>query len=128
MSSIRTALSKARGLGSSHSGVRHWWVQRVSAVALVPLTLWFVASLVAQFGASYNSVTSWLASPATATLMCIYLAAIFYHSQLGLQVIIEDYVHNEVIKMASLLVLQMFNILLAVAAILSVIIILVGAA
>lgn len=128
MSSIRSALANARGLGSAKTGVGHWWAQRVSAVALVPLTLWFVASLASQLGADYASVTDWLSSPLQASLMVIYLAAIFYHSQLGLQVIIEDYVHTESIKMASLIVLQLANILLAVAAILSVIMILVGAA
>lgn len=128
MSSIRSALGEARGLGSSKTGVAHWWAQRVSAVALVPLTLWFVACLASQLGASYSSVTNWLASPLQASLLAIYLAAIFYHSQLGLQTIIEDYVHTESIKIASLIALQLTNILLAVAAIFSVIMILVGAA
>ena len=128
MSSIRSSLAQARGLGSAKVGVAHWWAQRVSAVALVPLTLWFVACLASQFGADYASVTEWLSSPLQASLLAIYLAAIFYHSQLGLQVVIEDYVHIESVKIAALIALQLTNILLAVAAIFSVIMILVGAA
>ncbi|MBS62795.1 succinate dehydrogenase, hydrophobic membrane anchor protein [Salinisphaera sp.] len=128
MSSIRSSLASARGLGSAKTGVSHWWFQRVSAVALVPLTLWFVACLASQLGADYSSVTDWLSSPLQASLLAIYLAAIFFHSQLGLQTIIEDYVHHEGAKMALLIGLQLLNILLAVAAIFSVIMILVGAA
>lgn len=128
MSSIRSALSSARGLGSAKSGVAHWWAQRVSAIALVPLTLWFVACLASQFGAGYASLTDWLSSPFQASLLSIYLAAIFYHSQLGLQVVIEDYVHTEYLRLAAIIALQLINILLAVAAIISVLMILVGAA
>lgn len=128
MSSIRSSLAHARGLGSAKTGVGHWWAQRVSAVALVPLTLWFVACLASQLGADHASVTAWLSSPIQASLLALYLAAIFYHSQLGLQVVVEDYVHNESAKMAALIALQLGNILLAVAAIFSVIMILVGAA
>ncbi|KEZ77712.1 succinate dehydrogenase, hydrophobic membrane anchor protein [Salinisphaera hydrothermalis] len=128
MSSIRSSLANARGLGSAKTGTSHFWAQRVSAVALVPLTLWFVACLASQFGASYASVTNWLSSPFQASLLAIYLAAIFYHSQLGLQTIVEDYIHHEGIKMATLIALQLINILLAVAAIVSVLMILVGAA
>lgn len=128
MSSIRSSLAGARGLGSAKSGTGHFWAQRVSAIALVPLTLWFVACLASQFGASYSSVTDWLSSPFQASLLAIYLAAIFYHSQLGLQTIIEDYVHVESVKIGSLIALQLINILLGVSAIVSVLMILVGAA
>ncbi|MDA3921542.1 MAG: succinate dehydrogenase, hydrophobic membrane anchor protein [Salinisphaera sp.] len=128
MSSIRSSLAGARGLGSAKSGTGHFWAQRVSAIALVPLTLWFVACLASQFGASYSSVTNWLSSPFQASLLAIYLAAIFYHSQLGLQTIIEDYVHMEAAKIGALISLQLINILLAVSAIVSVLMILVGAA
>src|SRR5699024_1060251 len=110
------------------SGTGHFWSQRVSAVALVPLTLWFVISLVAHVGADYASVTSWLSSPLVAVLMIVYLAAIYYHSQLGLQVVAEDYIHTEWLKMATIVVLQFINILLAVAAIISVLMIVLGAA
>lgn len=128
MSSIRSSLATARGLGSAKSGTGHHWAQRVSAVVLVPLTLWFVACLAAQFGASYASVTDWLSSPFQAALLALYLAAIFYHSQLGLQVVVEDYVHNEIIKLATLIGLQLINLVMGAAAIVSVLMILVGAA
>ncbi|ROO32775.1 succinate dehydrogenase, hydrophobic membrane anchor protein [Salinisphaera japonica] len=128
MSSIRSSLAGARGLGSAKTGTGHFWAQRVSAIALAPLTLWFVACLASQFGASYESVTAWLSSPIQASLLAIYMAAIFYHAQLGLQTILEDYVHAEGIKMASMIGLQLLNILLAVSAVVSILMILVGAA
>ncbi|NNC23031.1 succinate dehydrogenase, hydrophobic membrane anchor protein [Salinisphaera sp. USBA-960] len=122
----QSPLAGARGLGSAKTGVTHWWMQRVTAVALVPLTLWFVASLAAHLGADYASVMNWLTSPLSATLMMIYLAAIFYHAQLGLQVIVEDYVHTEFVKFALIIGLQFANTLLGVASIVSVFILLTG--
>lgn len=126
--SIRSPLARARGLGSAKSGVEHWWGQRVSAVALVPLSLWFVASLLAHVGADYASVIAWLSAPLPAVLMILYLAALFHHSQLGLQVVIEDYVHTPSLKFASIIVLQFANVLLAVAAVVSVLMIVFGGA
>lgn len=124
--SRRSPLAGARGLGSAKTGVDHWWTQRVSAAALVPLTLWFVASLIAHLGADYTSVTNWLTSPFSATLMMLYLAAIYYHAQLGLQTVVEDYVHTELTKLTMLIGLQFFNTLLAVASVVSVFILLAG--
>lgn len=126
--SIRSPLAIARGLGSAKSGVEHWWLQRLTAVALVPLTLWFVICLIANVGADYESVIAWLSSPVQAVLMILYLSALFYHSQLGLQVVVEDYVHAPLLKMATIVVLQFANILLAVLAIVSVLMIVLGAA
>lgn len=118
--SIRTPLARARGLGSAKDGVGHWWAQRVSAVALVPLTLWFVAAVAAHAGAGHQAVVAWLSSPAVAVVLVLYLAALFYHSQLGLQVVVEDYVHGEWLKRATLVVLQFAHIALAAAAIFAV--------
>lgn len=115
--SIQSPLARARGLGSAKDGVGHWWAQRVTAVALVPLTLWFVYSLAAQVGGDHAAVTAWLSSPVNAVIMVLYLAAIFYHSQLGLQVIVEDYVHGEAVKLVTLVLLQFANIVLGVSAI-----------
>lgn len=126
--SIRTPLANARGLGSAKSGVEHWWVQRLTAVALVPLTIWFIISLLSHVGTDYANVIAWLSSPIQAMLMILYLTAIFYHSQLGLQVVIEDYVHTEWLKITSIVVLQFANILLAVLSILSVLMIVLGGA
>lgn len=128
MSSIRSALANARGLGSAKSGTAQFWAQRVTAVALVPLTLWFVASLASRFGADYESLTDWLSSPIQATLLAVYLIAIFHHIQLGLQSIIADYIHNDAVKLTVTIAVQLFSYLLAAASIISVIMIFVGAA
>jgi succinate dehydrogenase / fumarate reductase membrane anchor subunit len=126
MSSIRSSLANARGLGSAKTGTGHFWAQRVTAVALVPLSLWFVANLAVQFGASYASVTDWLSSPFQAGLLALYLAMIFYHSQLGLRTIVEDYVHNDPLKMGTVILLQLINALMGAAAIVSVLVIAMG--
>ena len=104
--SLRSPLAAARGLGSAKSGTHHWWLQRVTAVALVPLTIWFVIGLIVHAGAPYEEMRAWIGSPITATLMISLLFAMFYHAQLGLQVVIEDYIHAETCKMAMLLVMK----------------------
>ena len=96
-----SALYRARGLGSAHSGAHHWLVQRVTAVALIPLSIWFLAALVAQVVGGHASATAWLGSPVVAILMILLLVALFQHLRLGLQVIIEDYVHSDRIKFAA---------------------------
>lgn len=91
---MRTPLARAIGLGSAKGGVGAWWAERVSAVALVPLTLWLAASIVAHIGSDYATFIVWLKTPFTAILMILFLIALFYHTALGLQVVIEDYVHS----------------------------------
>lgn len=118
--SIRTPLARAKGLGSAKDGVGHWWAQRVSALALVPLTLWFVFSVVSHAGAGHEAVVAWLSSPPVAVAAVLYLAALFYHSQLGLQVVVEDYVHGEWLKLATLVALQFAHVVLAAASIFAV--------
>jgi len=103
MTDHRTALGRARGLGSAKEGVAHWWVQRVTAVLLIPLVLWFVASLLAHLGADYTGVIAWLHEPLTYGLMVLLLGAMFWHAALGLQVVVEDYVHDEAAKLAVIL-------------------------
>ncbi|MCK5424950.1 MAG: succinate dehydrogenase, hydrophobic membrane anchor protein [Emcibacter sp.] len=90
--SMNTPISKVRGLGSAKSGTEHWWMQKIAAVALVPLTIWFVASLVQMTSADYFTVRTWLASPVSATLMLMYIVIGLYHLRLGLQAVVEDYV------------------------------------
>jgi succinate dehydrogenase / fumarate reductase, membrane anchor subunit len=90
---MRTPLARAMGLGSAKEGVEHWWAERVSAVALIPLTLWFVASIIAQTGSDYAAFIAWLSMPITSIMMILLLVALFYHTALGLQVVIEDYRH-----------------------------------
>lgn len=90
----RSPIARARGLGSAKGGVEHWWAERVTAVALVPLTIWFAASMIAVAGGDHASFLEWLGSPISSACMVLLLIALFYHMALGLQVVIEDYVHS----------------------------------
>ena len=103
---MRSPLARAMGFGSAKDGVEHWWMQRVSAVALVPLTLWFVASIIAHTGNDYATFIVWLRTPLASILMILLLIALFYHTALGLQVVIEDYVHSGV-KFAALVAVRL---------------------
>lgn len=117
---MRTPLGRALGLGSAKEGVGHWWAQRMSALALVPLTVWFVASLVAMAGADYFSIRDWIGSPVVAGLLVLVIVATFYHTALGLQVIIEDYVHHPAVKVAGLLAVNAAAAVLALTGVLAV--------
>jgi len=114
--SLQTPLARARGLGSAKSGLKHWWYQRLTAVALVPLSLWFVSFVIEAAGADYDMVVDSLKSPATAALMIAFIGASFYHAQLGLQVVIEDYVHIEWLKVAAIISVQLAAVLLGLMA------------
>lgn len=92
--SVRSPLGRALGLGSAKGGVEHWWIERVPAVALVPLTVWFTASIVALAGSDHAAVIAWLRMPYATVFMVLLLIALFYHMALGLQVVIEDYSHT----------------------------------
>jgi succinate dehydrogenase / fumarate reductase membrane anchor subunit len=91
---MRTPLARATGLGSAKAGAGPWWAERVSAIALVPLSLWFVAGIIAHAGSDYVRFIAWMQSPVTAILMILLLLIMFRHTALGLQVVIEDYVHS----------------------------------
>jgi succinate dehydrogenase / fumarate reductase membrane anchor subunit len=91
---MRSPLARAIGLGSAKEGVRDWWAERVSAIALIPLTLWFAAAIIAHSGSDYVTFIGWIRGPLTATLMILLLIALFHHTALGLKVVIEDYVHS----------------------------------
>ena len=118
--SFRTPLGRVRGLGSAKDGTGHWWMQRLTALALVPITVWFVVSVIGMAGASYAEFSAWLANPLVAGLFLILIAATFYHAVLGLQVVVEDYLHNEGVKIATLLVIKALGVLLGLTAALSV--------
>ncbi|AZO41570.1 succinate dehydrogenase, hydrophobic membrane anchor protein [Mesorhizobium sp. M7D.F.Ca.US.005.01.1.1] len=90
----RSPLSRATGLGSARKGVGQWWAERVTAIALVPLTIWFLASVVALTGSDHAGVVTWLRTPFATICMMLLLVALFYHMALGLQVVVEDYVHS----------------------------------
>ena len=122
--SRRSPLARVRGLGSAKEGVSHWWAQRITALALVPLALWFVTSVAMMTGADYGSVRAWAASPVVAGLLILLIVATFYHMALGLQVVIEDYVGREGVKFAALILVQAAAIVLGLIGVLSVLLLL----
>ena len=91
MTDFRSPLSRARGLGSAKEGVHHWWMQRVTAIALIPLVMWFAISLVMLTGADFAVVRAWIGSPLVMVLLTLTISVGLYHGQLGLQVVWEDY-------------------------------------
>lgn len=117
---LRSPLSQARGLGSAKDGTHHFWVQRVSAVALIPLSLWFVFSVAQLAGGDYGMVRHWVHAPSVAVTLVLFITAALYHSMLGIQVVIEDYVGNDAAKIVSLLLSKFVHAIVAVAAIFSV--------
>lgn len=127
--SLQTPLARARGLGTVKKGVSHWWWQRLTALALVPLTLWFVVAILAMImkGSDYSAVVAWIQSPIVSMLLIVLIISLFYHAQLGLQVVIEDYVHSEWVKITALIVAQFFLILLGLTAAIAVLKIALGA-
>ena len=114
--SLRSPLGRVLGLGSAKEGTEHWWSQRLSAVALVPLGLWFAASLAFADSLAHEVITHWLQQPLNAVLMILLVSALLYHSKLGVQVVIEDYVHGGT-KVISLLLSRFAHIAVGVAAV-----------
>lgn len=104
---LRTPLKRARGLGSGHGGTHHFWVQRVSAVALIPLSIWFIVQLVCHLlDADRAGLAQWLHHPLTALAMAALIAGLFVHARLGIQIIIGDYVHCDVRRAVMLIALD----------------------
>jgi succinate dehydrogenase / fumarate reductase, membrane anchor subunit len=117
---LRSPLGRARGLGSAHAGFHHWWIERVEAVALVPLTIWFIFSLLHLVGASHQAVIDWLSSPVPLVLMLLLIVATFHHFSLGVQAVLDDYVHQPTIKLWTVLVIKAACVILALLCIVSV--------
>lgn len=111
--SLRTPLSRVLGLGAAKDGVEHWWMQRLSAVALVLLTLWFAFSLLSMGPLHYDGVQAWIERPTNAALLVLLVVTLMYHSQMGVQVVIEDYVPHKPTKIASLILNQFVHLALA---------------
>lgn len=125
--SLESPLGKFLGYGSAKEGTEHWWGQKLTAVALAPLTLWLAVALLGLDISDFGAVRAWIGSPLNAILLILLLVAGLYHSMLGLQVIVEDYVHGG-LKVITLIALKLVHWALAVAGIYSVIVISVGAA
>lgn len=117
--SLETPLGRVRGLGSAKEGTGHFWHQRVTAIALVPLTFLFVVVMFAFIGADYAQAVALMGNPLVATVMLLFLIAGFYHMVLGMQVVIEDYISHEGAKIASLLCVSLGGFALATASIFS---------
>ena len=105
-----TGLGRVRGLGSAKQGARHWWTQRLTAAGNLLLVSWFVISLFRLPDLSYAVVTEWLSKPLVAVAMIVLAANLFWHLRLGLQVVIEDYVHNEASKLGLFILLNFFAV------------------
>jgi succinate dehydrogenase / fumarate reductase membrane anchor subunit len=118
--SLRSPLGRVRGLGSARGGTHHWWMQRVTSAALLPLTLWFALSAASLAGAPYEVTRDWIAHPVNAVLLLASIGLAFHHTAAGLQVIIEDYVKQEWTKMGSILAVKAICWLLAIASALAV--------
>ena len=117
----RTALSVVRGAGAAKDGARHWWAQRLTAIALVPLGVGFVVMMIALLGADYDGARAALAHPVAAALWILFTVAMFHHAQLGLQVIVEDYVHSLGLKVAGIIAVKFAAMALGTACVVSII-------
>lgn len=113
--SYRSPLSRARGLGSAKEGVGHWWMQRVTSAALLPLMVWLVVTLALLGRADYASMLEWVANPVVAVLLIVLIPTLFYHSSLGVRVVVEDYVGTKWLEISIISVVNFINILLAAA-------------
>lgn len=118
--SLRTPLRRVLGAGSAKGGVHHWWLQRLTSVALVPLTVWFVVSLLALPAFDHATVSAWMAQSWTALLLILLVVVAAWHSQLGLRVIVEDYVPAPGARTVTLTLLSFLHALLAAAGVLAV--------
>ena len=117
---LKSRLGRVRGLGSAKEGAAHWWARRLTAIALIPLVFWLAVSLAALSGAGHGAVVAWLRGPIAPVAMIALLAAGFHHLQLGMQVVIEDYVHSEAVKITLIIIVKLGSALAALISILSV--------
>ena len=117
---MKTHLARVRGLGSAKEGSHHWWMQRLTAIALIPLTVWFAISIISIVGADHAAVVNWFSSPVISIFMILFVSTMVYHSTLGVQVVIEDYIHKERWKFGLLIALKFFGITLGVVAVFSI--------
>ena len=117
---MQSHLSRARGLGAAKSGIHHWWVERVTAVALVPLTVWFVYAVLHLLGAPQAAVHHFVASPVNTVLLLSMVAMTFHHMQLGLQVVMEDYISSQTWQPVAILLNKAVALLLGLLCVVSI--------
>ena len=118
--SLRSPLSRVLGLGAAKEGVQHWWLQRLTSVALVPLTVWFVVSLLALPSLGHATIVAWMSQSWTALLLIVFVLVAAWHSQLGVRVVVEDYVHGVGAKTLTLVLVSFAHVLIAVAGVFAV--------
>lgn len=124
---MRTPLKRAKGWGSAKSGTHHFWVQRLTALALIPLTLWFCFGIASLPSMGYADIVAWLKTPYSSIMMVMTIVAVFYHYALGMQVIIEDYVPDHGKRTVAIIAVNFFSIAVAVTGVFSVLKIALGA-
>lgn len=117
---LRSPLGRVRGLGSARGGTHHWWLQRVTSVALLPLTIWFALAAASLAGASHAETIGWIGRPWNAVLLLATIGLTFHHTASGLQVVLEDYAKPEWVKMGGILAMKAICVLLALASALAV--------
>ena len=118
---MRSPLSRARGLGSAKTGTDHWWAQRLTALALIPLVIWFVVSMIIVTSADHAAAVEFISSPINAVLLILLIAATFHHGQLGLQVVIEDYIHTKWLEVGLIIAVKGAAVFLGVVSVYAVI-------
>ena len=117
---MRSSLSRARGLGSAKTGSQHWWAERMTALALFPMTLWIIYSIVAGVGADYIAFKDWVSQPGTLTILVIYFGTLFWHVALGLTVVVEDYVHDKTMEVILIIAVKFGCVFFGVFSIISI--------
>ena len=117
---MRSTLGRVRGLGSTGDGSHHWWIQRLTAVALIPLGIWFIFAVLSFVGTDYAQFKAWAGHHGNALMLILFIITAFHHAQLGMQVVIEDYIHGEAVKITSILLIKFVSFMFAVSCILAV--------
>jgi len=119
--SLRSPLGTAKGLGSAKDGLHHWWAQRVTAIALIPLTIWFAFKVAVLSQSDYQTVIECIGSPWSAALIVSLVVAAFYHAALGMQVIFEDYIGHKAVRVSAIMATNLLLFLLGAAATIAVV-------
>ncbi len=117
---FRTPISQAKGLGSAKEGAHHWWMQRLTALALVPLSVWFAYSVASMAGAGFEEMREWISNPWVAAFMVLFFIVSYYHGAIGVQVVLEDYISSEGTRMVMIIAIKFALALLGAASVIAV--------